>query len=282
MLKRKFDYSKKKYENPFFNLKRRTAVISSRPNFSFADKTKHLVIFAILGFILLIWLFAHWSYLQIDNIIVNGAENLPKGEIEKSARRQANKSIFYILPQKNIIFFSKDELVNALKEEYNLGMVLIDKDWPNDIIINIEERPYAITWFEDEIYYRIDKNGNIISEADPLELKQENYPLVENKSEVKTDKKTVAINNRAEIMLSIFEKIKNFNSNFKIDRFILDNENNKISVKLIDGPEIYFNGAGDIDSQINKLSSIISEKLKNDFLNKQSVDLRYGDKVYYK
>lgn len=281
MIKRKFDYSKKKYANPFFNLKRRAAV-SSRSGFSFENKTKHIVIFSVLGFILLVWLFAHWSYLRIDNITVNGAENLPNGEIEKSARRQANSNRFYILPQKNIVFFSKNELTETLKKEYNLGAVLADKDWPNDIIINIEERPYAITWFEDEIYYRIDKSGNIISEADPLELKQENYPLVENKSGVKTDKKTVAISDKAEVILSIFEKMKNFNSDFKIDRLILNNEDNKISVKLIDGPEVYFNKEGDIDSQISKLSSIINEKLKNDFLNKQYIDLRYGDKVYYK
>jgi cell division septal protein FtsQ len=282
MLKRKkFDYSKKKYANPFFNLKRRGSIINSRSSFNFENKTKYIVIFSVLGFILLVWLFGCWSYLQINNITVNGAENLPKGEIEKSARRQANNNIFFVLPQKNIVFFSKDELVEALKEEYNLGMVIADKDWPHDIIINIEERPYAITWLEDEIYYRIDKNGNIISEADPLELNQESYPLVQNIGGEKTDKKTVAMDGKAEIILSIFEKLKNFN-NFKIEKFILDNDANKIAVKLIDWPGIYFNAAGDIESQISKLSSFINGKSKNDFMGKQYIDLRYGDRVYYK
>lgn len=282
MLKRKkFDYAKKKYANPFFGRVRK-ASISNRFNFNFENKIKYFIILAIVGLISLVWLFGNWRYFKIDNITVNGVKNIPKDEIEKSIRRQMNERLLFIMPQKNIFFFKKNKAVSMLQAEYNLGNIFIDKDFPRDIIITAEEREYAITWLEDEIYYFIDKNGNIIVEADPLELNQENYPLVENRGAVKIDKKIAPISGRAEIILSIFNSLKDLGGDFKINRFILGDENNKISAKIINGPEIYFNAAGDFDQQINKLPTIVNEKLKNNFLNLEYIDLRYGDKVYYK
>jgi len=51
---------------------------------------------------------------------------------------------------------------------------------------------------------------------------------------------------------------------------------------LIDGPKIFFNTEEGIDKQINKLLVIKNEKLKDDFNGKEYIDLRYGDRVYYR
>jgi hypothetical protein len=48
------------------------------------------------------------------------------------------------------------------------------------------------------------------------------------------------------------------------------------------GPAVYFNIEEDIDKQINKLIIIKNEKIKKDFNKKTYIDLRYGDRVYYR
>ena len=48
------------------------------------------------------------------------------------------------------------------------------------------------------------------------------------------------------------------------------------------GPMIYFNLQEDIEKQVTKLLVLMNEKLKNNLGEKEYIDLRYGDKVYYK
>ncbi len=53
-------------------------------------------------------------------------------------------------------------------------------------------------------------------------------------------------------------------------------------MKILDGPAVYFNTEKDINAQIAKLLIITDKKLKDNFKNKKYIDLRYGDRVYYR
>jgi hypothetical protein len=48
------------------------------------------------------------------------------------------------------------------------------------------------------------------------------------------------------------------------------------------GPFIFFNIKDDIDKQLAKLVLIRDKELMDNFNKKTYIDLRYGDKVYYK
>lgn len=65
---------------------------------------------------------------------------------------------------------------------------------------------------------------------------------------------------------------------------ILDDQNKEIEVKEVckQGPMIFFNIHEKLDKQVAKLLAVVNEKLKNNFGQKEYIDLRYGDKVYYK
>ena len=67
----------------------------------------------------------------------------------------------------------------------------------------------------------------------------------------------------------------------KIDRFIVDSTDT-LKVILVDGPYVMFDLTKDLEKQISKLSVLKDQKLKSDFFNKEYIDLRYGDRVYYR
>ena len=48
------------------------------------------------------------------------------------------------------------------------------------------------------------------------------------------------------------------------------------------GPVVYFNLQENVDKQVAKLLVLIKEKLRSDLDGKEYIDLRYGDKIYYK
>jgi cell division protein FtsQ len=246
-------------------------------------RLKLIILAAILIFIIFVWFIYFSSYFSITKIEINGNIKIPSNDIEKLVWQQSNNRRFFIGLQKNINIFNKDKLLNTLNEQYYFEKLSIKKDLPNTIIINLEEKSYSLIWYEADNYYYIDSNGSIISEADPLEIKQKSYPLIDNRGEKKVSGNAIEVNsNNLNYVTQLFKKFKNNHKNFKVDRFILDNELNTVKIALLDGPEIYFNIQEDISNQIAKLLVIVNEKLKDNFANKTYIDLRYGDRVYYR
>lgn len=282
MLKKKIiNYSVKKYSNPFFARKNKIKRLSAiKPAFSWKIKAKIIILFVLVIGMLAFLYFS--SFFNIKHINISGNQKIASSEIEGIIRKQADTKRFLIGSQNNINLFSKSQLSSKLKALYYFEKLSINKDLPGTLNLDIEERKFSLIWLEGEKYYYIDGSGNVFSEADPLEIKQDKYPLVENKREIKTD--GINVNLGQEIIRFIMNLFNIFNEKYgdiKIDRFILDADINTVKILIQNGPLVYFDTAKDASAQINKLI-IIKEKLKNDFNNKQYIDLRYGDRVYYK
>ncbi len=286
--RKKFDYSGKKYSNPFFRAKRKKGVFSVSSGKSFKAKKRtwrSKLIFLTLAavFVCLVWLFYFSSVFNVTSVEVVGNSKIAESDIKDAVWRQTNESRFFIFKQKNLNLFDEDELAANLNGQYYFENLSINKKFPGTIIINLKEKEYSAVWYESDKYYYIDNEGNIFSEADPLQIKRQNYPLIENRREGKIDGKAVkADDGSIDYIVSLFKELKNNRKNFKIDRFILDSDFYTVKLKLLEGPEIYFNTKEDIKKQIAKLLVIVGEKLKDDFINKEYIDLRYGDRVYYR
>jgi cell division septal protein FtsQ len=287
MLKRrkKFNYSGKKYSNPFFRKKRKRVILPVLPRkffrFQWNWRLKLITSAVLIIFAGSIWFFYFSSYFNIITIEVAGNKKIAADDIKNLAWRQAKENRLLILKQENLNAFNKNKLRETLNEHYYLENLSINKKLPGTIIITIKEKEYSAVWYESDKYYYIDSNGNIFSEADPLQIKQQNYPLIENRKGARVEGRIVKVEDGdISYIILLFKEFKNNYKNFKIDRFILDSDINTVKMKILDGPEIYFNTKEDVNGQITKLMIIVNEKLKDDFINKEYIDLRYGDKVY--
>lgn len=283
---KKFDYSGKKYSNPFFRRKRKKGVLPASSGKLLKSKWTWRSRLIALTFIIisvgLIWFFYFSSIFNIVSMEVSGNNKITADDIKNLAWKQTEENRFFILKQSNLNLFNKDKLAAELNAEYYLEYLSISKKFPGTIIINLKEKEYSAVWYESDKYYYIDNNGNIFSEADPLQIKQQNYPLIENKGNAKIKDNIVkADEGNIGYIIGLFKGLNNYN-NFKIDRFILDSDVNTVKVKILNGPEIYFNTRENINKQIAKLLVITGNKLKDNFEDKEYIDLRYGDRVYYR
>ncbi len=276
---KKFNYRKKKYSNPFFQKRRKKIKLSY-----FSWRLKLIVIEIIILICGVVWFFCFAPYFNIEMIEAAGAEKISIREIEDSAWRQTEQRRFLLGSQKNLFLFDADKLIKTLNERYCFDALKVEKKWPDKLIIDLKEKTYSAIWHESSTdkYYYIDGEGNIINETNPLEIKNKNYPLIDNRREnAIADKKIEKQNDNIDYIVRLFDKFKKEKPGFTIERFIIDNEINTIKMSINQGTEIYFNTEEDMDKQIGKLMVIISEKLKDDLNNKKYIDLRYGDKVYY-
>jgi len=275
--RRKFIYSKKSYTNPFFQHKKtRTLSGVGLPN-----KSK-LAIFAVIIIIsILIWLLFFSTLFKIKKIEVSGVRSGLSGEIELTAKELAENRL---IGKNNLLLYNKNDLIKILNEKYYLDNLTIKRKLLHTLAINLREKQQAAIWREDEQYYYIDGDGNIINQIDPLNINGSSYPLIENLSAIKIDGRKANINKEAiDYILSLFNEFKDKKHNFEIERFIVDKDVNTVKMAILSGPKIYFNIKTPPGEQTAKLDLIINEKLKNNFKTvKEYIDLRYANNVYIK
>jgi len=282
---RHFGYHNKKLSNPFFQKRRRLTI----RKYKWSWRSRLVFIEIIIIIVAIIWFAFFSTVFNINKINIEGLTRISEKEINDIAWQQTKSHRWILGSQQNIFLFNKKKLIETLNQKYCFVFLDIGKKLPDTLVLNIEEKSYAFIWFESDKYYYVDIDGYIIDEVNPLEIKQKKYPLIYNEKEEKNGVKSLdkieIINIEKNYLSSILDLFNEFNGNaynFAIERFIITDEANTIKMAIYQGPIIYFNSNEDLKKQINKLVVIKNEKLKEDFINKEYIDLRYGDRVYYR
>lgn len=296
---KKIDYHNRDLSNPFFRQKKKKRINFSTETIPLKKK------FSIAGigiiFFGAIWLIGFSSIFSIKKIEINGLVRIPQQEIENSIWQQTKLNKFLFIPQKNLIFFNKKTIIDKLSADYSFEKIFVNKKFLHTLSIDIQEKSYAFIWNEADKYYYTDMDGYLINEISPLDIKEKKYPIISNEGENKINSETQDGLGKININNNIINYITNLSNIFpsdsgeqkegsdapkilKIEKFAinLDKEPNTVKVILVSGPVILFNTTESPEKQIEKLLLIKNEKLKDDFYNKQSVDLRYGSSIYYR
>lgn len=273
-------YSTKKYSNPFFNSNTETKV---KINIDFSPYSK---VFAIVFFLVsfsFVWALFFSDYFDIKKIEINGGGKISVDEIRKYANNQLKSKRLIFFSQKNYFLFSNKQFLEFLHSKHSFEYLNIDKKYPNRLLIEFNEKPYKITWLEDDRYYYTDSEGGIIAEANLLELKERKYPLIHNQSDGKIIGNKVDVEKKyLEFISRLFDGFSEHKEEFNIEKYIIDNNPDTVKAIVVNGPEIYFNTNIDLQKQINKLLVVKREKLNHNYESIEYINLKIGDSVYYR
>ncbi|MCK4540413.1 hypothetical protein KAU09_04630 [Candidatus Parcubacteria bacterium] len=270
-------YQRKKYTNPFFQKsKKRKRHYASDSRILKISKFFLLGLFFFIG--LTAWFVFYSNYFSIKEIEVRGGGRINPESIKEAAWKQINDSYLAVIPQRNIFIFNKDKFKNTLENKYVFNNLLIVKKIPDKIIVEFNEKKYALILKEGDRYYYCGDRAEVISEIDNvIEVSQKDYPVIENLIE-----RTKIKQEQISCILKIFQVFKDYEKEFKINKFIIDEELNTVKVELLNGPKIFFSTGEKIEKQINKVITIKNEKLKESFFVKEYIDVRIGDSIYYR
>ncbi len=272
---RRFDYNRKKLENPFF---KRQEKISKQSNL----KIKIIITIIILVICFAIWFFYFSNFSKITKISIEGLNRVPTEEIYALTEEAIRDRKFFIIPQSSLMLFDDKKFKKSLKNKYRFEEIIINKNHPHSLEIKIKEKPFASIWYEDEKYYYTDQEGFVLEEINPLDIKNKKYPIIHNFSDKKINNFKIGVEKEYLNHASyLFEKINNNSLEINIRHFILDNNHDTIKIETEEGTQISFSIKNDLEKQIQKLITIKKEKLKDEFNNKKHIDLRFGDKIYY-
>ncbi|OGY48160.1 MAG: hypothetical protein A2840_02255 [Candidatus Buchananbacteria bacterium RIFCSPHIGHO2_01_FULL_47_11b] len=286
MLKKKRkDFENKTFHNPFFEKRR---------------QPHRKGVFFVLAGIFLIggFLFLGYWQLHITTVTVDGTDDQVAQSIQQAATSQLTQRRFFIFPQSNLIFFNKKQLVETLKNQYQIAGVNIKKK-PRSLDITVGQQPYRIILISGNTQYYLNDVGLVITEVnsqnqlsitpvgDGVELVRSGvsasaYPVVIDQSN-----REISIGGTAlapEKVVFITELVAAFADN-RLPGITTFEIRSPAAEDLVattrDGWYAYFSFKNSVFQQVNKLLAIINERV-DDPARLEYIDLRFGEKVFYK
>lgn len=267
------DYHSKSYRNPFFIRKKKNNLFK---------KLKWILILIIV--ILVIYFFFASAFWEIKNIKIEikDASNIKKQDIETLVRQQFFQHRFFIFKQNNIFLFSKKLGEKAINSKYVVEDLKIKKRWPHTLKIQFKEKPSTLILSLNNKYYYLDLTGLILTEVPVFEINK-NFPLVifEGSREMRVGERFLnpdLIKFITDLKTIFTTKTKIPLASFKIK----EKEETNLIVLTQEGWEVYLDSQDNLENQINNFLLVLRGKIKEQRKNLKYIDLRFGNRVFYK
>lgn len=259
------------------SLKKRFRLKKKKPFFK--KKVFWVFVFIFLGFGFLIYFLVFSQTFQVKEIRVFGNEKVSRENLQELIEAKAKRTFF--LQTKSIFLVDLRGIEETILAEFPLiAEAKLKRKFPNILSLEIRERKPLATFCQDsKECFKIDKEGVAFLEA--KEEQKEGCLLIFSQKEEKISLGQRVI--QEDHLGSIFEIQKNLEEDFKIkiEKFFLLDE--KLNVETEQGFEIYFDLEGDVLNQISNLGLILQEEIPpEERKNLQYIDLRFGNRVFYK
>lgn len=277
------DYSYKRFSNPMFERR-------NQPS------KRALLLRRVLGLTALLavigggsW-FLFWSDIfAIKTISVGGNERVATWEIEDAVKQMMHEHISLILPKSNILLLSENELRGRLVDQFVFASVDITKHPPNELDIQVKERVSSILLrMPDGNRAVLDLSGTVLrlyrsDEPDPEAYLLQHQVLCDTQAVLAlrgsaADARTVSAVIAAPDVMSLA---------FPDGPTIKETHLEKLgghTMRLVtsEGWVIYVDANAQLGGQLQNAAVVLKEKVRNDRPKLDYIDVRFGDKVFFK
>ncbi len=264
------DYSSADFKNPRI-LKKKEARILYLKRFFIC-----VVIFVVLAFVYSLFFS---PFFQIKRWQVLGLDKIRQENIDKIVEHNLNKKFFLVFGRDNYWLFSKNILKKDMERYYRFEDLEIKKQWRGSLVIKITEKKPLANWTTGVNCFQLDYAGTAIGYCEnsevafnlrdllsrPMEIGQ--IAIDQGYLEYINGLHYLAINTLKEKYLPLYYELAG----------------NLLTVYQEEGPVLYFNSDLSAEEQVFRLRVVLSDKeLSGSYLNLRYVDLRFGEKVYFR
>ena len=239
-------------------------------------KSSTFLIVCIIIFIGLVFLSRIW-HIRITNVSVDGNKVVETKQIINITEQDLAGNYWFLFPKNNIFIYPKSQIKKDLAQNFkrlnNIALVLTDR---NTLNVVVTEREGKYLWCGENCYF-MDEDGYVFDEA-PY-FSGEVYFKFFGKISDKDFAKLVYVK-------ETFSKM----GLKPVTLSVLDNRDVKVGLTeegAKNRPEIIFKMETDFNKVVENLQTALNtEPLRTDFKKKYAsllyIDLRFGNKVYYK
>jgi hypothetical protein len=258
------DYKEKSFSNPYFD------------RFKRGFNTK--LYLKILLLVFLVYVFIYSDCFRIKNVEITGTDLIPQKEIQSVVGNYLHRWTFFLVPKNNLIILNKGAIKNEILKKYSVESIEVKRGWQS-LKINIKEKICYLILFNQKNYYYIGLDGTVIKQlsADDVAQRINQLPTININYDINTGDKVFS-DKKINYILSLDEKLREQKLKPKSyeDRGVME-----MTAVFSEGWQAYFDTEADIGISVDNLKLILNTKVK-DRKALQYVDLRMGDKIYYK
>lgn len=240
---------------------------------------KLLKILVLLVGVFLLYFFLFSDYFQIKTVEIKGINKISQQKFENILNDYRYSRKLLLFSRNNLLLFSKNKFRQRIGDSYLLESMKIDKDFPNTLKIEIQEKKADIILINDTQCMHLDDRGVVVEYCDGAIIEQlikikdlRNHSLVIGDQALKED------------VLNYLVQVKQYlTTKIPID-LIYYNFESSDSIKIETGQnfDIYLNLELPYQDQLDRLFILLgSEEVKNQLNHIKYFDLRFGEKLYY-
>ncbi|NQV89934.1 hypothetical protein HQ487_00830 [Candidatus Uhrbacteria bacterium] len=239
-----------------------------------------IVIFGCSSFFLM------HPWFRIEQVDVYGTEYLHRTDFEGDVTSYMNEHVGFFFKKSNQFLFSSESLSEELLKNFALASISIGVT-EGHLSIRLEERTSNLLWKTQGKLYVVDLQGivirEVINEEDEIftQTNVSELPIFIDKNDVRVEIGSVVLQknevDQAFIFLTYLQEAGIEYSYTEVDRVA----GKWVKIVAKDDFGILIDLTGDIQSQYDNLALILTDQVK-DTSTLEYIDLRFGDKVYYK
>lgn len=245
-------------------------------------KKKLYVLIAAL-FVILVILSIYFIYIspyfRIQQVDITGLQNIKEDQFRQIIQKELDKG--FIFKHDNILLFDSEKVRQDISDNYLLEWLNIEKEYrPAMIFIGLEEKVSALTYLTAENCYNIDLTGAIVEKCNHLST---DFIQIRDASEAQKNIGDSAINQATvRYIIQLNDELESQGVDIRTFK-VISKDSSDLRVLTDQGFEIYFNRSLEIKEQLVRFNILVREEIGAENLDKINyIDLRFGDKVFYK
>lgn len=227
--------------------------------------------------ILLIQSIFQVKYLQIDKIELKNNQDLGLEEVQETLQDLLTANKYLIFKNNNYFLLNPEPLEQVLLESYNLEAVEITKQWPDQLTVSVTEKISHFIWQKDDSLYLLDAKGALNRQISVLDDK---YLILQDFRDYKPSGDQVFDANETNIINQLYLGWNDLIGNSpKLVKIVINN-NWELQLYTDIGFHVKVDSAEDLNEQLGNLKKVLDENIAG--VDIDYIDVRFGDKVYFK
>ncbi|MFA6307628.1 MAG: hypothetical protein WCS88_02950 [Patescibacteria group bacterium] len=243
---------------------------------SIQKKTIIRIIFIIFILLLLQSIF-QINYFKITKINLSGQKDLNVEEVQEFVLNELTVNKYIFFEASNYFLAPVDDINFKLINKYNLDSVSIEKKWPAVLNISVKEKSSHFIWKKDDSIYLLNAKGLLNRQISILDDK---YLVLDDRREQRPEGEQIFNEEEIDIINQIYLNwIDLISTRSKLERITIYNDW-VIELNTQTGFYVKIDKDQDIREQLNNLKTVLEENITG--VDIDYIDIRFGDKVYFK
>lgn len=220
---------------------------------------------------------------RLTKIEITNNQELQAEEVKNFVQSQLDRGRLLLFKNNNYFLVKIKRLEKDLMSNFNLDGVEVTKNFPHTIKIELQEKISQFIWQRDDTLYLVSAKGVLNRQIEALNESVEKYLILHDFRAQKPESEQILNDNELNLINKIADTWAiHFNDNNSLKKIYLNDDLSQLNVQVKAAYVIKLDATKDINEQLNNLKKILAENIITDPNSIEYIDLRFGDRIFFK